>query len=301
MEIKEEISVVIVNFNAGPGLVESTRAAIVDAHEVIVVDNASSDGSLELLESVFGGDPKMRIVRSPSNQGFAKACNHGVAMASSEFVFFLNPDCELEKGAMACLLEAILADAEVGMVGGLLLNPDGSEQAGGRRAIPTPWRSFVRAFGLAQFSKRWPKLFFDFYLHKEPLPKSSIEVEAISGACMLVRREAMQEIGLLDEKYFMHCEDLDWCIRFRRGEWKILFVPGARMLHHKGVCSRARPIFVEWHKHKGMMRFYRKLFRHQYPGVLMWLVFIGVWLHFLLVASYYTACHMDKTLGLARD
>lgn len=301
MEIKEKISVVIVNFNAGLGLIDSVKAAISDAHEVIVVDNASSDGSLELLETAFGSDPKLRIVRSHSNEGFAKACNRGVALAKSEFVFFLNPDCELEKGAMACLLAAIQADAEVGMVGGLLLNPDGSEQAGGRRAIPTPWRSFVRAFGLARFSKRWPKLFLDFHLHKEPLPKAPIEVEAISGACMLVKRDAMQEIGLLDEEYFMHCEDLDWCIRFRRGEWKILFVPGARMLHHKGVCSRARPIFVEWHKHKGMMRFYRKLFRHQYPGVLMWLVSVGVWLRFLLVAAYHSARRIGNVLGLVRD
>ena len=301
MEIKGKISVVIVNFNAGPGLIDSARAAIVDAYEVIVVDNASSDGSLELLDAAFDGDPKLRIVRGLSNEGFAKACNRGVALATGEFVFFLNPDCELEEGAMACLFQAIQADVEVGMVGGLLLNADGSEQAGGRRAIPTPWRSFVRAFGLARFSKRWPKLFFDFHLHKEPLPKSAIEVEAISGACMLVRRDAMQDIGLLDEEYFMHCEDLDWCVRFRRGEWKILFVPGARMLHHKGVCSRARPIFVEWHKHKGMMRFYRKLFRHQYPGVLMWLVSVGVWLRFLLVTTYHSARRIVSALGLVRD
>jgi len=301
MEIDTKVSVVVVNFNAGPGLVDSARAAIADAHEVIVVDNASSDGSLELLESVFGRDPKMRILRSRSNEGFATACNHGVALASGEFILFLNPDCELENGAMACLVDAIQADPDVGMVGGLLLNPDGSEQAGGRRSIPTPWRSFVRAFGLTRFSRRWPKLFFDFDLHKEPLPKFPIEVEAISGACMLVKREAMQEIGLLDEEYFMHCEDLDWCIRFRRGGWKILFVPDARMLHHKGVCSRSRPIFVEWHKHKGMMRFYRKLFQHQYPGVLMWSVSAGVWFRFVLVAGYYSARRLGAALRLLRD
>ena len=153
--MKQKISVVIVNFNAGPGLVDAVRAAIVDAHEVVIVDNASSDGSLEMLESIFGDSPKMRIVRNPTNQGFAKACNRGVSIASADFVFFLNPDCELEPGAMACLLDAMQADAEVGMVGGLLLNPDGTEQAGGRRAVPTPWRSFVRAFGLGRFSKRW--------------------------------------------------------------------------------------------------------------------------------------------------
>lgn len=298
MEINEKISVVIVNFNAGTGLVDTVRAAIVDAHEVIVVDNNSSDDSLQFLESEFGRDPKLRIIRNPTNQGFAKACNRGFGDASGEFVLFLNPDCELEKGAMACLLEAIQADAEVGMVGGLLLNPDGSEQAGGRRAVPTPWRSFVRAFGLTRLAKRWPKLFYDFHLHEEPLPDHPIAVEAISGACMLARRQAMQEVGLLDEEYFMHCEDLDWCIRFWRGKWKILFVPGALMLHHKGVCSRSRPIFVEWNKHKGMMRFYRKFFRHQYPGAIMWLVVAGVWLRFCLVLSYLTVRRVIRMSGL---
>ena len=77
---------------------------------------------------------------------------------------------------------------------------------------------------------------------------------------MLVTREAMQEVGEWDEGYFLHCEDLDWCMRFRQKGWKILFVPSSRIEHALGVCSKSRPIFVEWHKHKGMMRFYRKFF-----------------------------------------
>jgi len=299
--VKDKISVVIVNFNAGPGLIDSVRHAITDAHEVIVIDNASSDGSLEFLESTFGNNAKLRIIRGLINEGFAKACNRGVTLSTGEFIFFLNPDCEFEMGAMSTLLEAIQTYADAGMVGGLLLNPDGSEQVGCRRAVPTPWRSFVRAFGLAQFRNRWPKLFFDFYLHKEPLPKLPIEVEAISGACMLVRRIAIEKVGLLDEAYFMHCEDLDWCMRFRLCDWKIFFVPGARMLHHKGVCSRSRPIFVEWHKHTGMVRFYWKFFHHQYPGVLMWLVFFGVWLHFLLFVSHHASRCIGLKLGLIRD
>jgi GT2 family glycosyltransferase len=109
---------------------------------------------------------------------------------------------------------------------------------------------------------------------------------------MLIRREALQDVGSLDEGYFLHCEDLDWCMRFRKKGWKILFVADARVVHHRGVCSRSRPVFVEWHKHKGMMRFYRKHFRHQYPGMLMWLVGTGVWLRFALLAAYYTGRRM---------
>ncbi|MBU2621341.1 MAG: hypothetical protein KKD92_03365 [Proteobacteria bacterium] len=83
---------------------------------------------------------------------------------------------------------------------------------------------------------------------------------------MLVRGRAVNEIGIMDECYFMHCEDLDWSMRFRQKGWKIFFIPGARVVHHKGVCSKSRPVFVEWHKHKGMLRFYNKFFRHQYPS-----------------------------------
>jgi GT2 family glycosyltransferase len=131
-------------------------------------------------------------------------------------------------------------------------------------------------------------LFYDFHLHKQPMPEQPIQVEAISGALMLVRREAMEDVGIWDEEYFLHCEDLDWCMRFRQKSWQILFVPGAKVFHQWGACSRARPVFVEWHKHRGMMRFYRKFFRQQYPGALMWLVAAGVWLRFGVVAAYYT-------------
>jgi GT2 family glycosyltransferase len=102
---------------------------------------------------------------------------------------------------------------------------------------------------------------------------------------MLVRRAAIADVGEWDEGYFLHCEDLDWCLRFRRKGWKILFVPDARVDHVHGGCSRSRPIFVEWHKHRGMIRFYRKFFREDYPRGLMGLVAVGVWLHFVLVAA----------------
>jgi hypothetical protein len=117
---------------------------------------------------------------------------------------------------------------------------------------------------------------------------------------MLVKREAMEDVGPWDEGYFLHCEDLDWCMRFRRKDWGILFVPDARIIHHQGACSRSRPLFVEWHKHKGMMRFYRKFFRDRYPKPLWALVAFGVWLRFLMIACYYGMRHVLTTVGVAR-
>ena len=109
----------------------------------------------------------------------------------------------------------------------------------------------------------------------------------------------MLDVGLLDEGYFLHCEDLDWCMRFRKRGWKIMFVPDARVFHQKGACSKTRPIFVEWHKHKGMMRFYSKFFRHQYPGILFWIVGFGVWLRFGIIALNYSVKKFN--LWLKRD
>lgn len=275
------LSAIIVNYNAGHLLRESVESLLNSPLkiEIIVVDNASSDHSLDSIE----GLPSVKIIRNSRNTGFAFACNIGIANATADYLFFLNPDCFFAPNTINELLKHLQMNENIGMVGGLLVNPDGSEQAGGRRAVPTPWRSFVRAFGLSRFSQRWPKLFFDFELHKQPLPEGPIEVEAISGACMLVKRQAIKDVGLWDEGYFLHCEDLDWCMRFRQKGWKILFIPSAKITHALGVCGRSRPYFVEWHKHKGMMRFYQKFFRHQYPGVLMWLVNSGVWFRFTII------------------
>jgi len=290
------ISTIIVNFNAGE-LLRSCVDSLLNCPleiEIIVVDNASTDGSLEVLL----GYPSVQIIKNTTNLGFASACNCGLRAASAPILMFLNPDCSFEPGALVKLLSVLDSDKRVGMVTGVLTNLDGTEQAGGRRAVPTPWRSFVSAFGLIRFANRWPRLFSDFHLHKQPLPDQPIEVEATSGACMLIRREAMQDVGEWDEGYFLHCEDLDLCMRFRQKGWKILFVPDAKVIHDQGACSRTRPIFVEWHKHKGMMRFYRKFFRHQYPGVLWPLVAVGVWLHFVLLAGYHGTRQVVGAFGV---
>ncbi len=283
------ISVIVVNYNAGSLLTDCISSVITQADEIVVVDNASSDISLETCLNRFQDNPKQKIIKNNSNLGFAKACNIGALNSKGDYLLFLNPDCQMHQGSVDALKDVITQEKNFGMVGGLLINPDGSEQGGGRRAIPTPWRSFVRAFGLSRLSSRWPELFDDYHLEKQPLPDSPVEVDAISGACMLVKREAVDDVGLWDEDYFLHCEDLDWCMRFRQNGWRILFVPSAKVTHELSACSKSRPYFVEWHKHKGMLRFYHKFFRNQYSGILWLLVVVGVWLRFGFVVGLLAA------------
>ena len=289
--------VVIVNYNAGKLLANCVLSVFAaGAARAIVVDNHSADGSLEDLGNTVKNDGLV-VIHNDENLGFAAACNIGALASTSPHVLFLNPDSVLAPDALSRMIEVLEASPDAGMVGGFLCNPDGAEQPGGRRVFPTPKRAFMRAFGLSRLARFLPEFFSDFLLHQEPLPSAPVFVEAISGACMLVRRAAMEDVGLWDDAYFLHCEDLDWCMRFKLKAWKIIFVPDARVTHIWGACSRSRPIFVEWHKHKGMMRFYRKFFRHQYPGVLMWLVAVGVWLRFGLVATFKTVRRVGSGIG----
>jgi GT2 family glycosyltransferase len=299
--VETGISAIIVNYNAGSLLVDCIARVLPQVDEVVVVDNGSEDDSLTLLERVIANPKHLKIIKNNNNLGFSVACNIGINNARSTNLLFLNPDCLIASRAVEGLLSALNSDPKIGMTGGLLLNEDGSEQAGGRRTVPTPWRSFVRAFGLSKFAYRWPRLFDDFVLQGQPLPQGPVDVEAISGACMLVKQEAVSDVGLWDENYFLHCEDLDWCMRFRQQGWRVLFVPNARIFHVNGFCSRNRKVFVEWHKHKGMILFYKKHFRHQYPGFLMWLVAVGVWLRFGLVVVRHGWRQLSRKEGLVSE
>ncbi|UVM59474.1 glycosyltransferase family 2 protein [Pseudomonas sp. B21-010] len=297
--LRGECDVIIVNYNAGELLLACVRSAFAaGASNVIVVDNDSHDDSLMLVERTHAAGDSLQILRNTANLGFAVACNQGARLSAAPNLFFLNPDTVLAADAIDHLLLALRSAPEIGMVGGFLCNPDGSEQAGGRRVFPTPRRAFMRAFGLSRLSALFPSLLSDFLLHKEPLPSVPIVVEAVSGACMLVKREAIESVGLWDEDYFLHCEDLDWCMRFHQAGWRVLFVPDARVMHVFGGCSRQRPYFVEWHKHLGILRFYRKFFRRKYPAVLWVSVVIGVWFRFSLMVLRHAATRFRHAWSL---
>lgn len=279
------VSVVIVNFNAGPLLSKVVRAVLSSSItvEVIVSDNGSADDSLLSLRGLGGVDARLQIIENRRNLGFARANNIALKQAQGEYILLLNPDAVIQPDTLARMLGVFSAYPETGMAGCLIRNPDGTEQVGCRRSIPTPWRSLVRVLRLGKLSPNHPR-FRNFLLNKEPLPEKPIFVEAISGAFMFVRREALEQVGLLDEGYFLHCEDLDWCMRFRQTGWQILFVPHVEVTHYKGTCSKNRPIWVMFHVHRGMTRLYRKFFLRQYPWPIMLLVIAAVWTRFLLLA-----------------
>ncbi len=271
-----------VNYNAGQGLCDLVTLLALDPcmAGVVVVDNASSDGSLAFLADETR-DPRVRCIENDTNRGFAAGCNQGAALNDTPYILFINPDCRIQSDALARLVALMQARPDVGMVGPLILNADGSEQRGCRRYLPSPRRALMRVLGLGGVDANGRVAGFD--LTGTPLPPEPAEVEAISGACMLVRREVFARLGGWDEGYFLHCEDLDICMRFGRDGQKIVFVPDAIVTHVQGVSSRGRNVFVLWHKHRGMWRYYTKFQRAASPVWLTILVWAGIWSRFLFL------------------
>ncbi len=280
------ITAVIVNYNSGALLTACVASLFASSCpvRVVVSDNASDDDSLDRLQAFFGDDPRITLIRNRENLGFSGGCNRGLARAAGDYVLFINPDCVIPPDAIERMRALMAAHPEAGMAGCLIRNLDGSEQVGCRRYVPTPWRSLVRVLRLDRLFPRDPR-FQTFNMAGTPLPGEPVSVEAISGAFMFVRLSVLAKVGPLDEYYFLHCEDLDWCMRFRLAGYAILFEPGVAITHLKGG-SHASAAFVEWHKHKGMARFYQQFFRDQYPLALMLLVITAVWARFALMLPY---------------
>lgn len=284
--MSKKVSVIIVNFNGGDLLTQCVLSVMRSTLEVelFVVDNGSTDGSIEYLKNNAKQKDCLTIIQNTRNVGFAKANNIAIGQTSGEYVLLLNPDTLIYPDTLEKMWAVMESHPKAGIGGALILNPDGTEQKGCRRKVPTPWRTFVRVMGLSRILGDSP-WFSDFDLCAQPLPREPVVVDAISGSFMFVRRTALMEVGVMDEDYFLHCEDLDWCMRFSEKGYDVLFVPEIPITHYKGVCGRQRPVRVMWHMHRGMVRFYQKFFRKKYSIALMWLVFAAVWLRFVAIAT----------------
>lgn len=269
------VSVVIVNFNTGTILcqvVQSLFAQNAPFHECVVIDNASRDNSLAELRKAVD-DPRLKIQEIDSNLGFAAGCNRGIEQSTGSYVLLLNPDCLLEPNCLDRLLAELSDDEDAGAAGPLILNVDGTEQRGCRRDIPTPWQIFCVGIGLHRLMPNHPR-FRSFNQDDTDLPDGTVRTQGVSGACILIKRAALERVGLLDERYFLHFEDLDWCMRAGEAGCHVLFVPDAVAHHIGGVSSRNRWFLVEFHKHTSLIRFVRLNFGQYYPSV--FIVFLSI-------------------------
>lgn len=256
------VSAVVVNWNGGSALVECLASLFASDDpgggdlEVILVDNASTDGSQREAIAAF---PQARLIQNDENEGFARGGNRALRLARGAFVLLLNPDVVLAAPAVATLLTFLTAHPEAAIAGPLVLDPDGRRQGSARRD-PSPWT------GLFGRSAVLTRMFPGNPLSRRELPgmgyagDAPMPVDWLAGACLMVRRAAYEEVGLLDERFFLYWEDADWCLRFRKAGWKIYYVPAARAVHRVGVSRAWRPVRSALDFHWSAYYFYRKHF-----------------------------------------
>ena len=306
------LAVVIVNFNAGIMLGDAVASVVEDVDRVIVVDNASADGSADAVARRWSDDPRVAVVRRLGNGGFSRACNDGIRAlgwgsvapgeggCDNDFVLFLNPDARCLPGCVEALTREMRSDPRIGVVGGMLVDAGGRELAGGRRGTPSPWPALVRATGFWRLARRWPRAFPDLHRSHLPLPSVPEDVGAVSGACLMIRRSVLGQVGGFDDRYFLHCEDLDLCARVAKSGWRVRFVPAARAWHAVRGTTGGRTFGTEWHKHRGMVRYYRTHIGAGHPAPLRWAFAAGVWARFVAVSPVCAAASFRRACGLQR-
>jgi GT2 family glycosyltransferase len=231
------VSVVVPARNAAPTLaraLESLRAQELDApYEVVVVDNGSSDGSADVVRELLPG----ATVIEQENVGLAAGWNRGLAAAGGRYVLILNSDAWLTDGSLRRLVRFADERPEAAVVGPRLLNPDGTLQRS-VRGFPTVWRlatEYLFLRKLAPGTNALNGFYAGGFAHDRVR-----EAEFVMGACLLVRREAIEEVGLLDERFFLFSEETDWCYRFRRAGMRVVFFPGAECVHVGGAAHGGR-------------------------------------------------------------
>ena len=268
-----DVSIVILNFNTREHLRACLQALLAEGSttlsngplqaEVLVVDNASSDDSADMVAAEF---PWVRLIRSSDNGGFARGNNQALREARGSAVLLLNPDTLVPRGAIAGFLELLDRHPEAGIIGPKLIKEDGSMHLACRRSFPTPAIAFYRVAGLSRLfphSARFGRYNLTFVDEAAP-----VEVDSVCGACLLVRRAVLDTIGLLDERFFMYGEDIDWCLRTREAGWTVRYEPSIVITHLHGAASRKRALRTTFHFFRAMDLFYRKHYVDRYHPLL---------------------------------
>ena len=268
------LSIVVVSADSGAALRECVRSVLAGtlSLELILIDNDSHDGVPEAIERAYAHDHRLKVLYNHRNLGFGPAANHAAKQAHGEALLVLNPDCLLREEDLRRLLALLASKPRAGLIGAVVCDADGQPDPASWRRDPLLQRSLNSLLGRAGEKVNV----------EQDIPAEVIEAEAISGAVMLMPRAMFQRLGGFDEKYFLHCEDLDLCRRVRDLGYQVLLAGDVRVQHGKGSSSRHRPVFVSRHKHRGMWRWFRKhdpAARNPLVAAAVWL---GVWTHFLV-------------------
>jgi GT2 family glycosyltransferase len=268
------LSIVIVSWNTKEYLLPCLRSIFGKedriSKEAIVVDNGSQDGSEEEVKKIF---PFIHLIENKRNLGFAKAANQGLKKASGSYLLLLNPDTQVKRGAIEGLVSFMESHPEAGVAGGQLLNSDGSRQNSIANFPSLTTELFNKNLLRWLFPKRFPGKERDYL---EP-----IEVDSVIGACMMVRREVIEQVGLFDEDYFLFLEETDWCYRIKRKGWKVFHVPQAEIIHFQGKSAEKEMAMAKVEYYHSRYLFFKK-----HRGFFQWVLLpiglnIKLWVEFV--------------------
>jgi Predicted glycosyltransferases len=283
-----KLSVVILNHNSGH-LLRACLDSIfaVPPHfsfEVIVSDNDSHDNSLDEATSAWANT--IRILKNGTNLGFAFGMNRGIEVASGRYVCLLNPDTVVHSGAFDVLIGFLDSNPRAGFVGPKVLAPNGEMRRSSKRSIPTPFDAVCHALHLSRLfpkSRRFAR-YETTYLDGS----RSQHVDATDGCCIVVRRTVIDEIGMLDEGYFIYCEDVDWFLRAKWAGWEVWYIPEAEIMHNHAHTQRFRRYRAIRDFHNSMIRFHRKFYANQYAPPINVLIIAGVRLRMYFLMGWRT-------------
>ena len=240
--------------------------------EMILVDNASSDGIPQALARAHESDARLRVVYNHANLGFGPAVNRGAAQSHGKSLLVLNPDCLIDNDTLQRLLEMLAAHPRAGVIGAVVCDENGTPDPASYRRDPLMRRALNTLFKRAG----------EGINIEGPMPNTLVEAEAVSGALMLMPRRVFEYLAGFDEDYFLHCEDLDICRRVRDAGYHVMLAGDVHVLHGKGSSSRHRPVFVSRHKHRSMYLWFRRHDPAARNALLRAVVWSGIWTHFVL-------------------
>lgn len=251
-----DISIIIVSWNAKDFLFDCLQSIEEDGSsltkEIIVVDNDSTDGSAEMVEKCY---PEVRLIKNEHNYGFAKANNIGIAVSQGRYICLVNSDVKVFKECFNRLYDHIEQNPSIGVIAPRMLNGDLSLQYTCRR-FPSIWNLFCSAMALNRIFPNTPFFSSDqmFYFKHDVVR----QIEVIAGCFLMVRRQACEQVGLLDDQFFMYAEDMDWCKRFWTAGWQIVYFPMAESIHYGGGSSKNEPIRFSVAQEKSLFQYWRK-------------------------------------------
>jgi N-acetylglucosaminyl-diphospho-decaprenol L-rhamnosyltransferase len=270
-----DVSVVIVNYKVRDLLRECLRSLEHDLSvlrgEVWVVDNASGDGSVQMVTAEF---PRVRLIANERNVGYGAANNQAIRQACGRYILVLNPDTKLSPGAIVDTIAEMEANPDIGALGPKLVLADGTLDRACRRSFPSPEVAFYRLFGMARLFPNHPR--FARYNLLNVDEDTAIDVDSVVGAFMLVRREVVERVGMFDEAFQMYGEDLDWAFRIKEAGWRVRYHPQVVVLHYKGQSSRQRPGSSIHSFYDAMHIFYDKHYARQHSAPFNALVHLGI-------------------------